>query len=377
MKRYFTHFLLIGLLLSFSCQQSTDNAQDEEQDLHKKAVVLAQTTIMVDGHVDIPYRLRNNPEDISVETENGHFDYVRGKKGGLNAPIMSIYIPADRENNGAKALADTLIDMVEELEATHPDKFAVATSPDEIEEQFAKGLISLPMGMENGAPIEGDLANVEYFYNRGIRYITLTHAKDNHICDSSYDTTRTWNGLSEFGETLVAEMNRVGIMVDISHVSDSAFYQVIKLTKVPVIASHSSCRHFTPGMERNMSDEMIKVLAENGGVIHINFGSFFLEEGWSEKREADSTHVTTVKQVADHIDHTVNLVGIDHVGFGSDFDGVSNLPVGLSDASMMPNLIEELLKRGYSDDDIRKICYQNTFRVWRAVENYAAGQKES
>jgi membrane dipeptidase len=221
------------------------------------------------------------------------------------------------------------------------------------------------------------LANVEYFYNRGIRYITLTHAKDNHICDSSYDTTRTWNGLSEFGEQLIAEMNRVGIMVDISHVSDSSFYQVMKLTKVPAIASHSSCRHFTPGMERNMSDDMIKALAANGGVIHINYGSFFLEEGWNEKHEADSTHATTLQQVADHIDHTVKLVGIDHVGFGSDFDGVSNLPVGLSDASMMPNLIEELLKRGYSDEDIRKISYLNTFRVWRAVEKYAVEQKES
>lgn len=376
MKKYLIYSLLASALFSYGCQQSAENNTDQEEDLHKKAVVLAQTTIMIDGHVDIPYRLRNHPEDISVETTNGHFDYVRGKEGGLNAPIMSIYIPSDRENNGAKALADTLIDMVEELAAMHPDKFAVATSPDQIEEQFAKGLISLPMGMENGAPIEGDLANVEYFYDRGIRYITLTHAKDNHICDSSYDTTRTWNGLSEFGEELVAEMNRVGIMVDISHVSDSSFYQVMQLTKVPVIASHSSCRHYTPGVERNMSDDMIKALAANGGVIHINFGSFFLEEDWSEKHDADSTHATTVQQVADHIDHVVNLAGIDYVGFGSDFDGVSSLPVGLSDASMMPNLIEELLKRGYSDEDIKKISYQNSFRVWRAVEQYAELQKE-
>lgn len=369
---------LFGLLLfTQACQESSKTTVETGTDLYKKAVTLAQTTIMVDGHVDIPYRLRNHPEDISVATTNGHFDFVRGMKGGLNAPIMSIYIPSEKENNGARALADTLIDLVGELAANHPDKFAVATSPDDIERQFAKGLMSLSMGMENGAPLEGDLANIAYFHDRGIRYITLTHAKDNHICDSSYDTTRTWNGLSEFGEQVVAEMNRVGIMIDISHVSDSTFYQVMELTQVPVIASHSSCRHFTPGMERNMSDDMIKKLAENGGVIHINYGSFFLEEGWREKHEADSTHTTTVQQVADHIDHAVAVGGINHVGLGSDFDGVSSLPAGLTDASMMPNLIEELLKRGYSDEDIRKICYLNTFRVWRAAEAFAANQQNS
>lgn len=376
MKKLFPFTFLVALIFT-GCNEAPKEEASSEEDLHKKAIVLAQTTIMIDGHVDIPYRLRNHPEDISVQTKGGHFDYVRGMAGGLNAPIMSIYIPSEMENNGAKALADTLIDMVEELAANHPDKFAVATSPDQIEEQFANGLMSFPMGMENGAPIEGDLANIKYFYDRGIRYITLTHAKDNHICDSSYDTTRTWNGLSEFGVQVIEEMNNTGIMVDISHVSDSSFYQVMEITKVPVIASHSSCRHYTPGMERNMSDDMIIKLADNGGVIHINFGSYFLEDDWSGKYRADTTHATTIQQVADHIDHAVNLAGIDHVGFGSDFDGVGNLPVNLTDASMMPNLIEELLKRDYSEEDIKKICYKNTFRVWRAVEEYALAQKES
>ena len=365
-------FLFSGLVLTIISCSTEKPSEDAEDDYLKRAIVLAQTNIMVDGHVDIPYRLRNHPEDISGRTAAGHFDYVRAKEGGLNAPIMSIYIPSEKENDGAKALADSLIDLVEGLASKDPDKFAVATSPDEIEIQFKEGLISLPMGMENGAPIEGDLANVQYFYDRGIRYITLTHAKDNHICDSSYDTTRTWNGLSEFGEQVVTEMNRVGIMVDISHVSDSTFYQVMALTKVPAIASHSSCRHFTPGFERNMSDDMIRALARNGGVIHINYGSSFIEGAFGEKNEADSTYATTVQQVADHFDRVVELAGIDYVGFGSDFDGVSHLPEGLSDASMMPNLIAELLKRGYTDEDIAKICYKNTFRVWRAVEEFAA-----
>jgi membrane dipeptidase len=371
MKQTLIYFSLLAIGTLASCSSPDTSTENEVQDIEGRADSLAHANIIIDGHVDIPYRLWDNPEDISVRTEAGHFDYVRAKEGGLDAPIMSIYIPSARENNGAKALADSLIDLVEGLAAANPDKFALATSPDEIEEQFSRGMISLPMGMENGAPIEGDLENITHFYNRGIRYITLTHAKDNHICDSSYDTTRTWHGLSPFGEQVVAEMNRVGMIVDVSHITDSSFYQVMRLSNAPVFASHSSCRHFTPGFERNMSDEMIKVLGEHDGVIQINFGSYFLHEDFQTKDEADTTNNTTVQMVADHIDHVVKLAGIDHVGFGSDFDGVSALPAGLKDASQMPNLLAELLRRGYSDEDIAKICYQNTFRVWRAVEAYA------
>jgi len=371
MKQNLKYFILLVIGTVVSCSTPKTTTENETQDIESRADSLAHANIIIDGHVDIPYRLWDNPEDISVRTEAGHFDYVRAKEGGLDAPIMSIYIPSERENNGAKALADSLIDLVEGLAAANPDKFAVAVSPDEIEEQFSRGLISLPMGMENGAPIEGDLENITHFYNRGIRYITLTHAKDNHICDSSYDTTRTWNGLSPFGEQVVAEMNRVGIIVDVSHITDSTFYQVMRLSKAPVFASHSSCRYFTPGFERNMSDDMIKVLGEHDGVIQINYGSYFLHEDFQNREEGDTINNTTLKMVADHIDHVVKIAGIDHVGFGSDFDGVSALPVGLEDASKMPNLIAELLRRGYSDEDIAKICYKNTFRVWRAVEEYA------
>ncbi len=371
--RHLFYILAISILGTFSCQQKAAEESKEltDADLHQLADSLAHKFIIVDGHVDIPYRMWNHPEDISVRTENGHFDYVRAKEGGLDAPIMSIYIPSKREDNGAKMLADSLIDLVEKIVEDHSDKFAIATNPTEIKEQFAKGLISLPMGMENGAPIEHDLANVKYFYDRGIRYITLTHAKANHISDSSYDSIRLWNGLSEFGEQVVAEMNRVGIMVDISHVSDSAFYDALAITKVPVIASHSSCRHFTPGMERNMSDEMIKALAKNGGVIHINFGSFFLDPAFAEE-ERDSTYFAKASQIADNVDRVVELAGIDYVGFGSDFDGVGDLPEDVKDASQLPNVLYELLKRGYSAEDIEKICSKNTFRVWQQVEDYAA-----
>lgn len=399
-------FLLASILLSLSAGTASSQSMTDDQ-LREKAVRLAREYVMVDGHVDIPYRLHNRYEDISKRTPRGDFDYVRAKEGGLDAPFMSIYVPSNRENNGAKALADTLIDMVYEFETKWPDKYAVATSVDAVRAQFKKGLISLPMGMENGAPIEGDLANVKYFHDRGIRYITLTHGKDNHICDSSYDTTRTWKGLSPFGRKVVAEMNRVGIMVDVSHISDDAFYQVMELSKAPAIASHSSCRHFTPGFERNMSDDMIKLLAKNGGVIMINYGSSFLSKEYQEKEDKVRPEIRSymrknnlsfgdpkldafiaevakkhdfrnvdISVVADHIDHVVKLVGIDHVGLGSDFDGVGpSLPVGLEDASKMPNLIFLLLKRGYSDEDIKKICGENVLRVWSKVEELAKSSK--
>lgn len=387
------------------------SAQPVDTALYRRAYDLAHRYIITDGHVDLPYRLRvqnfrptREYVGIPIQTNEGDFDYVRAKEGGLDAPFMSIYIPSSyQEKGGAKELADSLIDMVRSIVEVHPDKFAIAVSPDEVEAQFARGLISLPMGMENGAPIGHKLRNVRYFHRRGIRYVTLTHATDNLICDSSYDTTRTWNGLSRFGRKVVKEMNKVGMMIDISHVSDSTFWQVMDLSAAPCIASHSSARVFTPGFERNMNDDMIRRLGQNGGVIMINFGSTFLDiavqrhgdslrqllqQRLAEKNlrhndpaakelvdafERDNpTLYADVEKVVDHIDHVVKLAGIDHVGLGSDYDGVGDsLPVGLKDVSDYPNLIYALLKRGYSDDDIAKICYRNLFRVWRAVEQVA------
>ncbi|MCB0556258.1 MAG: dipeptidase, partial [Phaeodactylibacter sp.] len=321
----------------------------------------------------------------------------------LDAPFMSIYIPSSYQDGRAKLLADSLIEMVQGIIQAYPDKFAPGRSPAEINANFKKGLVSLPMGMENGAPIEGDLKNVQYFFDRGIRYITLTHAKDNHICDSSYDTTHTWNGLSPFGREVVQEMNKVGIMVDVSHVSDSTFWQVMEITAAPCIASHSSCRKYTPGFERNMNDEMIRRMAQNGGVIQINFGTDFLDGALSAQndhkreelrallakegleydspdaaplieqfRKDNPTLFADVQLVADHIGHVVELAGIDHVGLGSDFDGVGDsLPTGLKDVSQYPNLVYELLRRGYSEEDIAKVCYKNVWRVWQEVEQVA------
>jgi membrane dipeptidase len=260
--------------------------------------------------------------------------------------------------------------------------------------------------MENGAPLQGSLEKLRHFHARGVRYITLAHSDSNHISDSSYDAVRLWHGLSPFGREVVAEMNRLGVMVDISHLSDKAAYEVLALSKAPVIASHSSARHFVtnePVFERNMDDELIKALAANGGVIMINFGSSFVTTAANEYRnsyrpaaaayaqrnglrpgdpriaqfEKDyrSKHpfpFATVSDVADHVDHVVKLVGINHVGIGSDYDGVGDsLPVGLKDVSTYPNLVAELLRRGYGEADIEKVLGANLMRVWKAVERTA------
>jgi membrane dipeptidase len=368
-----------------------------------RARSLAHRFLILDGHVDLPYRLHKSKsakgqvtEDVAERTTEGDFDWVRAKEGGLDAPFMSIYVPSKYERGGAKKFADSLIDLVESLAEKAPAKFALARAPDEVRRNFGAGKISLLMGLENGSPVERKLANVRHFFNRGIRYITLAHAEDNHLADASYDERHTHRGLSAFGKQVVAEMNRLGILVDVSHLSDDAFWDVVETSRVPPIASHSSCRHFTPGWSRNMSDDMIRALAKQGGVIQINFGSSFVDgelqkqntRALRELRALLARHklelsdpkakpiideyklahppkYATVEQVADHIDHVRKLVGIDHIGFGSDFDGLGDtLPNGLKDVSMYPNLIRVLLERGYSDDEIEKICSANVLRVW-------------
>ncbi len=373
----------------------------------ERARELTRRALVADTHIDVPYRLEEGWEDVTKRTAKGDFDLERAREGGLDLVWMSIYVPASHQKDGgAKALADRLIDRVEALVGRAPEGFALAPTPDAAEAAKRAGKVGLAMGIENGAAIEDDLGNIAHFAQRGVRYITLTHAEDNLICDSSYvdKEKRTWHGLSPFGGEVVAEMNRQGILVDISHVSDEAFDQVIAVTKAPPIASHSSCRHFTPGFERNLDDERIVKLAQKGGVIQINFGSGFLTaeanaaslEAWQafgayQKEQAlpdghedlvgyqkawlveHPLPYATVADVADHVDHVVKLAGIDHVGIGSDFDGVGDsLPVGLKSVADYPNLTAELLRRGYSETDITKILSGNLMRVWREAERIAA-----
>ncbi len=385
-----------------ACSPGTDEATI---DLAAEAQRIAQQAIIIDGHIDVPYRLQNTPADVTEATDGGDFDYPRAVAGGLNVPFMSIYTPASLEaEGGSYDLANELIDGVEAIVASAPDRFAIATSPDEVRQQFTEGLISLPLGMENGSPIEGSLDKLRHFHERGVRYVTLAHSLSNHLSDSSYDENRLWDGLSDFGVETVEEMNRLGIMVDVSHLSDAAFWDVMDVSAVPAIATHSSARHFTTGWERNMGDDMIVGLAENGGVIMINFGSAFVtaeanqysmarwaardafvleREDLSEDEAAEvfeeiwaAEHgpypYADLSDVLDHFDHVIALVGVDHVGIGSDYDGVGDsLPTGLKDVSTYPNLIRGLLERGYSEDDIRKILGENLLRVWDEVEGHA------
>lgn len=371
--------------------------QTQAADFSQQANKIAQSQLIIDTHIDVPYRLHDDWEDVTKATKRGEFDYPRAKAGGLNAPFMSIYIPSSYEKKGGGfLLANQLIDNMEALVGRAPDKFAMAYHSTDLAKHFKEGKISLALGMENGTPIEGKLENLQHFYDRGIRYITLAHSESNHIADSSYDLRRQWKGLSPFGKELVKAMNETGIMVDISHVSDEAFYQAVAISKVPVIASHSSLRAFVPGFERNMNDKMIKALAKNGGVIQINFGSAFVVSAanqWGLQRDGafkasgqtDKDAFTaeykkqnpypfaSLEKVLDHIDYVKKLVGIDYVGIGSDFDGVGDsLPEQLKDVSMYPNLIRGLLERGYTQQEIEKVLSGNTLRVWRAVEDYAA-----
>jgi membrane dipeptidase len=402
----FTPFILAVLAGGYGCKKEVTIENQPlmiDQQLQEKAARLAHELIIFDAHIDVPFRLSKKLDDISQRTEGGDFDYARAREGGLNAAFMAIYIPPYYQEGGAKALADELVLMVEEFSNQWPEKFAPARSVAEIRANFAQGKISLPMGIENGAPLEGNLENLNDYYKKGVRYLTLTHMKSNQICDSSGDPEREWNGLSPFGKQVVLAMNRLGMMIDLSHASDETFFQVMQLSAAPVIASHSSCRRFTPGWERNMSDDMLLQLKENGGVIQINFGSSFVSNDYLLSKQERDRHIyqyleshdlqerdeaaqqyyekysrehpipyADVSEVADHIDHVVGLIGADHVGLGSDFDGVGDsLPYGLKDVSGYPNLIYELLKRGYSETDIEKICSGNLLRVWSEVERVA------
>lgn len=406
--RYSALFLAAALLGGGGCSHmaaAPANAEAINADSSANRARSTGPTLIVDTHIDAPFRLHRAYADLAQAVPTRDFDYPRAKAGGLNGAFMSIYIPAavDEAGEGA-ALADKLIDDMEALVATNPDKFAIATCAADIQTQANRGVISLPLGMENGGPMATSPEALGHFFNRGIRYVTLAHSKSNALSDSSYDPNEVIGGLSVTGKTLVARMNELGIMIDVSHISDAAFEQVIDLSKAPVIASHSSLRHFVPGFHRNMSDAMVQRLAAAGGVIQINFGSSFVSaqaRAYSDTarqamldyqqsrglardaeemaafraryRQENPYPFATLDTVLDHIDRTVALAGIDAVGIGSDYDGVGDtLPVGLKDVSTYPNLMAGLRERGYSQQDIDKIMGGNLLRVWRAVEAYAA-----
>jgi membrane dipeptidase len=384
---------VLTMVLFPSCNNNPMNKSDKA--LRQRAQSICDNNLILDSHIDWPYMLMTYPQDISERTQKGDFDWVRAQKGGLNAVLSVAYINSAYDVDKGRAEVDSVLRMVSHYIKKYPDKFAAAYGPDDIRKNFEKHLLSLPVCLENGSPVGNDLSYLQYLKDNGIVYITLCHDRTNQISDSNFDEERRWNGLSPFGIEVIREMNRLGIMVDISHSTDSTVAQALRYSIAPVVATHSLCRKYAPGLERNLPDTLIKAIAAKNGVIMVNFGSYFLEpecmnnwmylffkwqdstgidlfsdKGLAFLEEYGKTHKlhSNAARVADHIDHIIKLTGIDYVGIGSDFDGIEYAePTDLPDVSAYPVLVYELLRRGYSEKDLRKILSENFLRVWSDV----------
>lgn len=313
---------------------------------------------VLDSHCDTPTQIVRG-RDLSKDNENAHIDIPKLKRGGVDAAFFALYIPARLSENAAYECALRQYEAVKDVVQSNPCSVAFALTEAQAHENKVNGLFSVFLGLENGSPIGHSLERLQEFYDKGVRYMTLCHSKDNQICDSCAGN-RTWGGLSPFGREVVAEMNRLGMLIDVSHVSDDTFYDVLDCSTSPVVATHSCCRALADH-PRNMTDDMIKALAAKGGVIQINFYPVFLQDDY--ELESQSSVIPSYTRIADHIDHVVELVGIDHVGIGSDFDGIEVAPDGLEDISKMPVLFDELRRRGYSEAELNKLASGNFFNV--------------
>ena len=367
--------------------------------LHRRALVL-------DTHIDTPQRLAFEEFDLATRHPDGHVDIPRMRDGGLDAAFFSIWFPGTVTGPAAIKRALDLIDQVREAVRANPRDLALATSVSGIRQANAEGRIAILLGMEGGHMIDDDLRVLRNYAALGVRYLTLTHSRHTNWADSSGETSKPHGGLTSFGRDVVLELNRLGVMVDISHVSDETFEDALTVSRAPIIASHSSCRAISNNA-RNMTDDMLRRLAAKGGVAMINFHVPFLSEPFraaaleasvAEKTreinkscgDDESCAILKVgdfnrslmqsgalprvswEAIVDHIDHAVKVAGIDHVGLGSDFDGAT-MPLGMDDVSKLPRLTDALLKRGYSEGDIEKILGGNFLRVMERVEAIANG----
>jgi membrane dipeptidase len=365
------------------------------QKIPLRARTLAAEAIGIDSHIDTVQRVLVMGEDLGKRWDAGHVDIPRLQEGGTHAPFFALWVPVYFP--GAEAVRRTLDlrDAMQSVLDTHKDQMELATTAADIRRIVKAGKISVFLTVEGGHTIDDDLRVLRMYYQLGVRSMTLTHSRNNNWADSATDKP-VHNGLTDFGREVVREMNRLGMLVDVSHVADKTFYDTLSVTSKPVIVSHSSMRAISP-VPRNVTDEMLWALAKNGGVIGISFGEGFVNPKDAEalesaiKTETAGPALTgralddyaaedvrnlfgtrlkvaaTVADVADHIDHAVRIAGIDHVGIGSDFDGVSGPPNGLDDVSKMPALIEVLLERGYAERDVKKILGENYLRVIREV----------
>lgn len=325
--------------------------------------------IVIDTHCDTPERLISGA-DIVSRGSDGHFDFERMDEGGVDCEFFALYTSNGMPPDAALRRVMEMMSAVKDSVASYPNA-RLAYSAEDVMDNKRRGMKSIAIGIENAAPLGKSLFILREMYRMGARYVTLTHNGNNEICDAALAGERKWNGLSPFGREFVAEMNRIGMMVDVSHVSDETFYDVLSVSTAPVIASHSCCRALS-GHPRNLDDRMLKALAGNGGVVQINFYPLFLDAaavGSVRSIDSDTSAMPSYKKVVDHIEHAVEIAGIGNVGIGSDFDGIGYTPAGLEDISKLPVIWEELSSRGYGDKEISMIAGGNFLRVWKAVED--------
>jgi membrane dipeptidase len=378
---------------------TSSSAPADPLSIHRRAIV-------VDMHADTVQRVIDENVDINQRLSDGHLDGMRAKEGGLDAQFFSIWVePQLFGGGGASAMqrADIQIAAIRNLPAKHPDMWELATTADDVRRASADGKIAALMGLEGGYAIDEKIGNVQRYYDMGVRYMSPAWSVSTSWAGSSGDALGESRGLNDFGKQVVREMNRLGMMVDVSHVSDKTFWDIVNTSTKPVIATHSGCRAIT-NVPRNLTDDMIKALAKTGGVVNVIFYPEHIEPGWSEKKKKVDAEIAplvdaastaepgnvaqkklardrvrsqeylkrlppvSVSRIVDHIDHVVKLVGIDHVGIGSDFDGVQAVPTDMKSVADLPNLTKELLKRGYSESDVDKILGGNMLRVMAEVE---------
>jgi membrane dipeptidase len=404
-------FLAAAALLAaapLSAQEPAPAADDTTGLAHAREIL--RSIPLIDGHNDLPFELRERVDgdldslDIASPQDSLMTDIVRLREGQVGGQFFAAYVPSELTGFGAARFALMQIDLIHRLAERYPDTFEFARSAEDIRRIFDQGKIAALIGIEGGHAIEGSLDLLRTYYDLGVRYMTLTHWATHDWADAATDDPE-WQGLRPgFGEDVIREMNRLGMLVDLSHVSDSTMLDAMRISRAPVIYSHSSARAIDHHV-RNVPDDILRILGTNGGVIMTNFAPDYVSEElrlWSERagtvrdslrasfvddtagmraafgdwREANPRPDATLSQVADHIDHLVATAGIDHVGIGSDFDGIGFTPVGLEDVSTFPDLIAELVRRGHPDEDIRKILGGNVLRVMDRAEEVAAQLKE-
>lgn len=364
------------LFFSVSCA-SAPSVDAGDPHLATAYRVLA-TTPLFDGHNDLPITIRESPQgsvasyDLRGRIDGGHTDIPRLREGRVGAQFWSIYVPADAVDEGAARYQLEQIDIAKQIFELYPDVFAETLAAEEVVPTFRAGRIASVLGMEGGHVIENSLGALRAFYGLGARYLTLTHSRNTDWADSATDRVEH-GGLSRFGEEVVREMNWLGMLVDLSHVSPATMHDALDVSEAPVIFSHSSARALID-VPRNVPDEVLRRMPENGGVVMVTFVPWFINqeaadwEATPEERRVGPAPRGTLEDVADHIDHVRQVAGVDHVGIGSDFDGIGRTPVGLEDVSKFPALFAELSRRGWSEADLRKLSGENILRAWREAE---------